>query len=618
MKKQIVAMAVAVALLAGVVWLWHHTYGSSAYFFAGLTGPASRSVVEPMVLATVQSSARCAPANLAVLLTDVQPSWLGLAQGLKAVGVPYCVTTDWREALRQRVVIVYPRLTGRSLPPEGLQAAEAHVIGGGTLIGFEVEGGVLPDLFGFARMQPSQSLSTITFTGQGPTAEFLEEPNERQLRVSQPQHADARFGVIAYQQPAQPALAVFDDGSAAIIQHALGRGRAYAIGLDLGHFVLRAQNGRLGMASRQYVNHYEPTVDVLLRLIRKLYRAGEPDAVTLLSVPQNKSVSVLITHDIDFNRSMAHAVEYARFEKSAGIVATYFVQTKYIRDYNDRVFFDQDGVRHLAAVAALGMEIGSHSVSHSRVFERFPMGSGDERYPQYRPFASGRESARDGTILGELRISRFLLEHFSGQHVESFRPGHLSNPSALPQALAATGFRFSSAVTANQALTHLPYQLRFDRGYEGLVGAFEFPVTIEDEKAPPLLERLPQALELARQIGRFGGVVNVLIHTDVTDQKLEFERRFVEALKPHAWFGSVGQFGRWWAARDQVRIGVSAIGARRRVLLAAPVPLAGLTLEVPASWILRATADAVQVGPRIVLGALSGSVVVEFDAPASR
>jgi len=43
--------------------------------------------------------------------------------------------------------------------------------------------------------------------------------------------------------------------------------------------------------------------------------------------------------------------------------------------------------------------------------------------------------------------------------VVSFRPGHLSYPFALPQALQATGFAFSSSVTAGNALSHLPFRL---------------------------------------------------------------------------------------------------------------------------------------------------------------
>jgi hypothetical protein len=88
-----------------------------------------------------------------------------------------------------------------------------------------------------------------------------------------------------------------------------------------------------------------------------------------------------------------------------------------------------------------------------------------------------RNATSNGTILGELRVSKFLLEHFSEQGLMSFRPGELSNPVALPQALQAAGYRYSSSTTANNSLTHLPYQLNYDRLNDTEMDVFEFPVT---------------------------------------------------------------------------------------------------------------------------------------------
>jgi hypothetical protein len=140
-----------------------------------------------------------------------------------------------------------------------------------------------------------------------------------------------------------------------------------------------------------------------------MYTAGEPDAVTIGTVPFGKSLSVMLTHDVDFTKSMANAVTYAQYEKSQGLTATYFVQTKYIREYNDDIFFDDDGVSHLRMLAELGMEIGSHTVAHSKVFNTFSMGTGAERYPSYTPFVKDRMTAYNGTILART-IHEYLLQ----------------------------------------------------------------------------------------------------------------------------------------------------------------------------------------------------------------
>ena len=130
-----------------------------------------------------------------------------------------------------------------------------------------------------------------------------------------------------------------------------------------------------------------------------------------------------------------------------------------LEDYNDSIFFDDTAVPVLTDLRKSGHEMGSHTVAHSRRFEDMAMGTGRERYPRYRPLVTSETTVKGATILGELRVSKFLLEALTGARVESFRPGRLSYPFSLPQALNATGYRYSSSITANTVLTHLPFQL---------------------------------------------------------------------------------------------------------------------------------------------------------------
>ena len=274
-------------------------------------------------------------------------------------------------------------------------------------------------------------------------------------------------------------------------------------------------------------------------------------------MPWNKSLSVNITHDIDYYASLANSVEYARVERAMGVTATYFIQTKYVRDWNDEIFFNGEGVEHLRALTNLGMEIASHSVSHSKVFSTFPLGTGDERYPDYVPYVYEERSTYAGTVMGELRVSKFLLDRFSGgEPVASFRAGYLENPFGLPQALEATGYAYDSTITANNVLSHLPFRLNYERGGDAQVAVWEFPVTIEDERLPSLPERLQSALDIAKNIGRYGGNFVLLTHPNVVGEKLAFQTTLIERLKPDAWFGSIGEIGAWWRARDAVQVDV--------------------------------------------------------------
>lgn len=613
--KTLLIVLAAALLLAG---LWR-LLDDSVYRFTGLSGPATDSVVLPETPAAPVAYAGGEPSRLAVLLTDRSSSWLGLVHGLKSFGVPFTVTEDYQEALRHPVVMVYPVISGKALSQPALAALSAYANEGGTLIGSHVLGGGLNGLFGFGEAVPSNTRRQLQFAADNPLPPRYFGTRGHTLVLGS---SVQPTGTYSYSAPSGQVLASYEDGSAAIVTRAVGKGRTYALGMDMGAFALLGHNNRQEGIAAQYVNRFQPGMDALFLQLRDWYVAHNRNAVLLGTVPEGKQLSVLLTHDIDFTESINNAVKYADYLRTRGIAGTYFIQTKYVRDWNDDVFFNKNGVERTRQLQALGMEVASHSVAHSRVFSKLPLGTGHERYPTYEPFVKSRSETRDASVLGELRVSRYLLEaNVPGLQVESFRPGHLENPTTLPQALAASGYRFSSSVTANNALTHLPFRLNHSRGPNGETAVYEFPITLEDELEPPMGGRLPQALAIAEQIGRYGGLYVVLTHPNVLDHKLAFTQGLVEQLKPTAWYGTLARFGHWWVARDQVTLDVAdaAVGGQpaKVVRLQVPQALAGLALDMPERWQLLdaqpASAQPLRVGRQWVLPAVSGEVVLWFS-----
>ena len=146
---------------------------------------------------------------------------------------------------------------------------------------------------------------------------------------------------------------------------------------------------------------------------------------------------------------------------------------------------------------------------------------------------------------------------------------------------------------------------------------YEFPVTIEDEAKPRLGDRLAQALAVADRIARHGGLLVVLIHPDVTDHKLEFERRFVEAIRGRSWFGTMREFGAFWAARDRVAVDVERQGTGLRVVLMAAQQVGGLTLQLPAGYRVASAQPAElafeQSNGQVVVKDLSGGATLLLE-----
>jgi hypothetical protein len=590
----------------------------NVFVFDGVSGPVSVDIIADEQPARWQKYDGGSSSRLAILLTDKNSAWLGLVHGLKTVGVPFRITTNVDEAITHKLVLIYPIVSGKVLDSSEIKKIADYSRGGGNIIGVNVLGGGLQSIFGFKSVKSSRDHYQLELQNTHAVTQHLADKDLRTIRLSTQQLNDLSFGTHSYMSPKHEPLALYNDGTPAIVYNKFSRSEVYAIGFDIGFYMLKAYNRRMENVATTYANGFEASVDNLLQFIKTLYQHHEPNAVTLGTVPHGQSLSVILSHDIDYNRSLKNALVYAKHEFDNNISATHFIQTKYIRDWNDEVFFDDEGSEYINQLEALDVELASHSVAHSLKFHEFEIGNGNEQYPTYTPFVKDELITYDGSIMGELRVSKFLIEHFAPENkVISFRPGHLSNPLTLPQALQATGYRYSSSVTANVSLSHLPFKLNYNRDINSEVDVYEFPITVEDELPPDLGNRLDEAIELAHKIRRYGGLFVVLIHPNILGHKLEFQRGFVKAMRPYAWFGSLSQFGKWWSVRDQLSMDVENTGKNKRVVLDVPETINGLVINIPESWRLLITVPeslhATQRESSVILGNVQGRAELVFN-----
>lgn len=559
--------------------------------FETLQGPEAQDQIADDTNTDWRTYENGGPSRLAILLTDEDSAWLGLAHGLKSIGVPFTITRDPAEAIKHRVVVAYPTVSGRVLDEKGVVALRRHVTQGGTLVATQVLGGGLQDLFGFDSVTESRDHHRIDFVDEAPSLDpslsWLSHAYERSVLLGNPSNADGWMGTQVYEGAETP-LARFDDGSPALIrrQDASG-GMAYALGFDLGFFILRAQGDRNALAYRSYANQYEPSVDVWLRWLRELYHQREPLAVTLGSAPEGKPLAAVVTFDVDFVQSMEHLMVYRDLLQRLDVPATFFIQTKYYRDFQDEGFFNDRTLKMIAELQRTGMEVASHSVSHSDMYASVPLGDGREAYPEYQPRVKARGDTRNASVLGELRVSKFLLEQLSDAEVVSFRPGYLATPTSLPQAMEASGYRFASSATAGNVTTHLPYRSNQSRLYSQETSVYEFPIAIEDELPPVMDQRTDDAVELAHQLATYGGSFIILVHPNEIDHKYRFLEDVIPRLQPFAWFGTLAQLGDWWALRDQLDIDVTREKSALVIRLTSAGPIKGVSLQLPSGLTLR-------------------------------
>lgn len=583
--------------------------------FVNVEGPLYKTEMPTMKLAKWEDYHAGAKSRLAILLTDENSAWLSLAHGLKSVGVPFTITRDYKEALSHAVVLVYPSLSGKVVPPSKFIELRQFVQRGGSLIGITADSLPLRDVFGFFSVTPTNKNREVRLAnGQSALLNSFTDEREKTIPLGDIKKDGTALGVYSYSFVKGDILAKLDDGSAVITKYKYGKGIAYAWGIDVGHFLQKCYSGRTDGMSRSYINEFDPAVDTLLRLIKEMYISSSRNAVTIGTVPFDKKLTVLFTHDIDYGESQNNAPAYAEFEQRNQAPGTYFLQTKYVTDYNDRAFFSQDHMAQLQKLASMGIEVASHGVSHSYAFDVFPMGTGSERYPGYQPFVYDRFAAKNGTVMGELRVSKYLLEKMLHvQPVVSFRPGHLSFPRELPQTLESVGYCYSSTLPANVVLSHLPFQLSYGYEKQGNTAVFEFPLTFEDELSVRG-DRVQAAVDLASKISKYGGIYVVLIHPNIVEHKLQFERDFYEAVKGYSWFTTVSRFGAWWGARNQLAVDVECQDNEALVKVEAPLPLEGVTICVPEGWMLqsRDSSSFIQNDNRVTIIKADGVVLLPF------
>jgi len=556
----------------------------------GLVHPAPLLIMARPHLAqsdSVQRFPESALSQVAVLLTKSDESADSPVRCLGEMGIPFFVTRDLNTALRHKLLLLYPEIDGTTFDARQTQAIRDFVSRGGVVFAQDVFGGGFKPVFGFEDFVPLRTRHKIVFDAADsqtadPVFRYLNRPQEKEVPLGSPEIKEVIWSNGYTAAKDARVLARFDDGSAAVLRHDLGRGHAYLIGVALNDVVLRNQQNHDYEAQRIYVNGFEPGSDVWLLLLRAWYETYSESGIRLGTIPQGKRSVLMLSHDVDWENSFKPMLSFAEFEKSVGASSTFFVQTKYLDDVNGRGFFFGQSLDILRGLVTGKSDIESHSVIHTKLFNTVPLGTGEERYPAYHARATRSNPAQDATALGEICVSKSLLDGvLPGHETIFFRAGHLRVPPYLPEALVRCGYQFDSSFTAADVLSNFPYELDFDLGMTERSTIFEFPVTFEDEQQPPLSERLPAVLDTIEANAENGAVSVVLIHSNNAKEKLEAERGILARLPKDILVGNMADFARFWKARSQVRWFSRPVAGGEEIEINAELPISGLTLVSP-------------------------------------
>jgi len=290
-------------------------------------------------------------------------------------------------------------------------------------------------------------------------------------------------------------------------------------------------------------------------MLRGLYEATASSPSLRSFAPSGYQGVLVVTHDVDTQSSLDNLGAYWAFERGQNIRATYFIQTPpYSTGYTSG-FYGPATVQMLSG--ANGFDIGDHSFGHFRNFDLCVPGSGEESAENYLPTASGDGISTDCTVLGELGVSRYLLETDLGVRIEHFRAGHLVVPPNLSASLARLGYRRDSTVPAGYTgavfpFVHFEYQSPEITEY----AVMEYPLSISDNKLDSLnvQETVASWREVLAANAANGMPTVFLLHPSARSGRLEALQQFITSVNDGTyWITDLKSFADFWEGQGVVR-----------------------------------------------------------------
>ena len=588
------------------------------------------ALTNPVAALAQGTSATPPPLALAVFAPDPHEYGFGARHAAEDTGIPFTFTHDLATALRQPMVVMTGAVDGNFMDDAATAKVHDYVAGGGILVVDDGESGGIEALAGISGLTPSEHRYTMTIDAASGDPAFirLTHPEERTISLGNKREGQAVLtqGYATKPGGGEQVLARFDDGTAAIVCRTIGKGRIYVTGLAYYDSVLRPQDDQAIEAGRVYDNGFEPSADVPQMMMRDWYLHLVPGAVVTDTTPDGLSGALIITHDVDYSKSVLNMLPYAKAEKAHGFGATYFVQAKTVHDIEDYAFYDARAKQIVATVAAEGGDIGSHTVAHAPDFRTFPVGTGRESPSNYKPFVKviapdhSHGLTLGASVIGEVHVSQERLDAASPLvHVDALRTGYLLINRAQWTVLERYGYRFDSSYAAGEVMTAYPYTAMEAQGGSVESHVVEFPIVLADADGwVPMLPHVAAFDAVLDDEADIHGVVTTLIHPDVVADKLPTELALVAHARPRMWVGGIDAFGDFWVKRSQTIVSGSPVeGGHERVVIEAPHGADGLTLDFPTGVVHVAaagtTARIMSNGTSVVLGDLAAGQTAALD-----
>ena len=163
-------------------------------------------------------------------------------------------------------------------------------------------------------LMPNRTRFRIALTDsiRDPLLHYVNQPEEMIRRLGDSglyQQTIRTFGVGTSHHGA---LVVFDDGSPALTVGSYDPGTVYYLGIGWDNAVLLPRVGEDFEAQKYWVNHFEPTTDMFILLIKAFYESAASPTISLGFAPAEARTALLLFHDVDARGSLLRSATRER------------------------------------------------------------------------------------------------------------------------------------------------------------------------------------------------------------------------------------------------------------------------------------------------------------------
>lgn len=492
------------------------------------------------------------------------------------MGIPNIDTTDFATASANPFMVVAGVLnTASTLSSTDISNLTSYVNGGGTLYLWEPNVRSLLTAIGipsppndYINLAVEQRALTFGTTQQDPLLKYIDAPEEINWAPFFPL-SDVTRG---YSSGSCTPLATWSTGDAAVLRCNIGKGRAYVFGWRL-RPLLELPELQLGNdTGPQGVNAIVPDADICRLMMRASYEAYAANPQERQWAPGGHHAALIITHDVDATVSYQNVPAGVDFENSMGFKSTYlFTTSPYNNGWIDGMY-SAAGHEDIQYALVHGFDIQSHSFGHFPDFQTAlfsltnpPSETASNYAPMFTLITTTPFCCTTGmSVVGELGVSKWLLENDFNIPITTFRAGYTEIPPKFLQGLSATGYQRDLSylndltrgafpfVTFNLDTSTTPTTVTTYR-------VMEYPMSISDDASPAAgltgltATTVSQYVDAWMKVIKFNYDNNaptvLLLHPVDTTARFQVIQQLLADIQNQGldlWIGDLTTFAKFW------------------------------------------------------------------------